>query len=63
MVRLDYLHEDRWGHAGDRAPDCGKLSSPLAVFGYVVLDFESGEVVFQMLGDGNTVQQELRQRY
>jgi alkaline phosphatase D len=32
-------------------------------FGYVVLDFESGEVVFQMLGDGNTVQQELRQRY
>ena len=32
-------------------------------FGYVVLDFASGEVTFRMMGDGTHVQQEFRQRY
>ncbi|MEJ2163057.1 MAG: alkaline phosphatase D family protein [Robiginitalea sp.] len=32
-------------------------------FGYVVLDFDSGKVKFQMLGDGNQILQELSRQY
>ncbi len=36
---------------------------PKESFGYVILDFATGKVTFQMFGDGNLLQQELIQSY